>query len=570
LPAPAGLEEKSVKNILLIESKSPDFNIYSMFRIPRMGLALIGTAARQAGYHVRVIYQEAVPLRHEHLQWADLVGISIITSTAPEGYRLARMARAVSRSQGRETPIVFGGVHATFQPEEALAEGDYVLRGEADQTFVPFLDALFGRPEGNAEAEGFRQAVPQSGTARMPDVRLEGVCIPAGGSAWVEAEPCVCVPTEGREMATGRPGGADRKALARIPGLSWKEGGVAVHNPLPAEKVDLDSVPTPDWSIFEGFSSRIGIAMTSRGCPYDCSFCSVTAMLGRKYRMRSVDRIMADLAAVRQKHVFFYDDNFAAHPARTKELLRRIIAERGRTHQVAHFSTQVRPDVARDPELLDLMREAGFITLYLGFESVNPDTLKLYRKQQTLEEIGQAIREIHRRRIEIHGMFVFGSDADAEETFWATVRFARRHRIETVQFLILTPLPGSRQYRELEAEGRILCQEWNRYDAHNAVFLPRHMSPYRLQIGTIRAMQRFYSPAGALPWLLRGNFWIVALRAYGWRTVRRWVRSNRRRLELLRRDGAEIFVPELMRASCPAGGRGGKGAGAEPRPAPTG
>ncbi len=129
------------------------------------------------------------------------------------------------------------------------------------------------------------------------------------------------------------------------------------------------------------------------------------------------------------------------------------------------FSAQVRSDIARDPEILDLMKDAGFIHVFIGFESINPRTLELYNKHQTQEDIEHSIAEIHKRSIFIHGMFVFVSDADEEETFVKTTRFAIRNRIETVQFLILTPLPGTRQYEDFEAQGRMLNYDWARFDA---------------------------------------------------------------------------------------------------------
>ncbi len=473
-----------MKNILLVEPKSPDFNIYSMFKIPRLGLALLGTAARQAGYNVKIIYQESVPLRVEHIRWADLVGFSITTSTALEGYRLARSVRDLDLQKHRR-PIVFGGVHATFKPEEALKEGDYVLRGEADHTFVPFLDAL-------------------------------------------------------------REGGS----LAEIPGLSRKDRNKIIHNPGIEKGVNMDSVLSPDWNLFERYKLKIGAVMTSRGCPYDCSFCSVAVMLGRAYRMRSVDKIMEDLGGIKCRGVFFYDDNFAANKKRTKELLGRIIAERGKTHRVKFFSAQVRADVARDPELLDLMKEAGFITLFMGFESVNQNTLDLYNKKQSLEDIKDSIIEIHKRGINIHGMFVLGSDADDEETLLETAQFALRNKIETVQFLILTPLPGTRQYREFEKEGRIFTYDWKRFDAFNVVFLPLLMTPYQLQMGMIKAMKHFYSRWGILRWLLRGKPYVSALNAYGRRTLNLWIRNNRKLLKSMQADNRELFVPESMQAAC--------------------
>ncbi|MBN1697351.1 MAG: B12-binding domain-containing radical SAM protein [Spirochaetales bacterium] len=478
--------ERTVGNVLLVEPKSPDFNIYTMFKIPRMGLAILGTLARNAGYNVKIIYQETTPLTYDLIMWADMIGFSIITSTAPEGYRLAHSTRILNKQRNKNIPILFGGVHATFKPEEALQYGDFVFRGEAENTFVPFLDAF----------------------NRGDDI-------------------------------TG------------IPGLSRKENGRFIHNPVVTERVDMNDVPTPDWSLFVNYKPIIGIAMTSRGCPYDCSFCSVTAMLGRRYRTRSDDLIIQDLSATSSKHVFFYDDNFTADRKRTKRLLRRIIMERGITHHIRDFSAQVRVDVSKDPELLDLMKEAGFKTFYIGFESVNQKTLELYKKGQTLNESIESIREIHQRGIQIHGMFVFGSDADGKETFRETLAFVKQNKIETVQFLIITPLPGTDHYRKLDNEGRILCYEWERYDAFNTVFLPKKMSPYHLQIWTIQYMKRFYSIRRMLKNLFRGRIWLACLYAYGWFTLYLWSRNNRKKLRKLLEDSRKLFVPEIMQAPCP-------------------
>jgi anaerobic magnesium-protoporphyrin IX monomethyl ester cyclase len=478
-----------MKNILLVEPGSADVNIFSLFKIPRMGLAILGTIARNAGYSVRIIYEETTPLSFRHIEWADLVGISLTTSTAGGGYRLARLVRVVDKQCGRVTPIVFGGVHATFEPDEALSNGDFVLRGEAEETFVPFLNALFGARDFEA-----------------------------------------------------------------VPALSYGTENGNIHNPLPRTRVCMDSVPTPDWNLFWGYKPKIGIAMTSRGCPYDCSFCSVTAMLGRAYRMRSADLVIADLAASVSKHVFFYDDNFAANGKRTKMLLRRIIAGKNKTHFVQTFAAQVRSDIAKDPELLDLMKEAGFNQFYIGFESVNPATLEIYNKKQSVSDIEFSIEEIHRRGICVHGMFVFGSDADEKETFDETIRFARKNRIDTVQFLILTPLPGTNHFKTLEEEGRIICYEWSRFDAFNAVFLPKKMSPYNLQVLTLRAMKRFYSISRSVKFVLTGRLYLAALNAYGRLTLFLWRRHNRKWLDTIKKDSVQVFVPELMRASCPAPG----------------
>jgi len=129
------------------------------------------------------------------------------------------------------------------------------------------------------------------------------------------------------------------------------------------------------------------------------------------------------------------------------------------------WSTQVRSDIARDQEMLDLMAEAGCTSLYIGFESVDPAALKEMNKNQTVDEIRRAIREIRKRRIHVHGMFVFGFDSDTPATTRATVTFALAEKIDTTQFLILTPLPGSGFYTKMLAEGRLIDKAWDTYDA---------------------------------------------------------------------------------------------------------
>ena len=123
--------------------------------------------------------------------------------------------------------------------------------------------------------------------------------------------------------------------------------------------------------------------ITSLGCPFDCTFCTVTMMFGRKYRMRSPESVIAELEAKKPRAVFFYDDNFAADKRRLKKLLQMMI-DRGITPK---WQAQVRTDVARDEELLTLMRRSGCHRVALGFESVDQATLDSYAKSQTVEDI---------------------------------------------------------------------------------------------------------------------------------------------------------------------------------------
>ncbi len=283
-----------------------------------------------------------------------------------------------------------------------------------------------------------------------------------------------------------------RRELSSITGLSYMQEGLAVHNPPRELCADLDALPFPDLTLIEGHEKLTNIPiMTSWGCPFACNFCSVTAMFGRKYRFRSAENVIAEIKEKRPKRIFFYDDNFAANKKRLKRLLQMMIDE----NLVVPWYAQVRTDVVRDPELLDLMRRSGCQIVYLGLESVSQETLDHYEKSQTVEDIERAIGVLHDYGIRSHGMFVLGADHDAPGSIRDTVGFALKNRIDTVMLNILTPLPGTQQFDELEAQGRIITRDWRLYDAQHAVFQPRLMSPAHLLRETLRGNRRFYSTA---------------------------------------------------------------------------
>jgi radical SAM superfamily enzyme YgiQ (UPF0313 family) len=234
--------------------------------------------------------------------------------------------------------------------------------------------------------------------------------------------------------------------------------------------------------------------LTSRGCPYDCEFCSVIEMFGRRVRTVSPERVIEGIRRAAPRRLFFYDDNFIISKRSAKELLARMVRE----GLEIPFSAQIRVDsICKggriDHELLRLLTEAGCFLVYLGLESVNPETLAAFNKRQSVEEIAGGLAALHDYGILTHGMFVFGSDTDTLESLEATSDFAVQHEITSAQFMILTPLPGTRQYKRFEEEGRIFTRNWSLYDGHHAVFWPMNMSPLELQQASMQAHRRFYS-----------------------------------------------------------------------------
>ncbi|OFX16120.1 MAG: hypothetical protein A2Z18_05410 [Armatimonadetes bacterium RBG_16_58_9] len=212
-------------------------------------------------------------------------------------------------------------------------------------------------------------------------------------------------------------------------------------------------------------------------------------MFGRRYRQRSVESVVDEIERLDPKKLFFYDDNFTANRERTKRMLDTMLS-RG---VVPKWTAQTRADVVRDKELLALMKRSNCYMVYVGFESVNPATLKEYNKRQTVEEIVESVRILHEHGIMTHGMFIFGADNDDVASLRNTVEFALKHHIDTVQIVVLTPLPGTPYFNDMEQQGRLLTRDWQLYDGHHVVHQPSQMSPVELQMEWFRGMKRFYN-----------------------------------------------------------------------------
>jgi radical SAM superfamily enzyme YgiQ (UPF0313 family) len=353
---------------------------------------------------------------------------------------------------------VMGGTHTSFLPEEGMEHADFIVRGEGEFAFQELVDAI-------QRGEGF-EAI-QNLTYRNAD-------------------------------------------------------GVIVHNPERSKIANLDVNPIPDYRLIEGWKPGGVISVaTSRGCPFSCTFCSVPGMYGHAFRTHSIDRVLQELELHKGNlYTFFADDIFTANKKRVKELLRGMIT-RGLTPQ---WGAQVRTETVDDPELLQLMRDSNCFNVYVGFESINPRTLKLFQKKQDLAKIERSIERFHAHKIRIHGMFVVGSDEDDVETLDATAAFARKHDIDSIQFMILTPIPGSPDWDTLYAKGDkyVINRNWSFYDGHHVVHQPRRMSPYELQMGAIRAMEKFYSWGGIVQKLGKRDIYYATIRYWGKKMLREW------------------------------------------------
>ncbi len=253
---------------------------------------------------------------------------------------------------------------------------------------------------------------------------------------------------------------------------------------------NLDELPIPDFTLVAGLDRiRTRPLMKSRGCPYDCKFCSVTGMFGKAYRSQTPERVMAELSTYTNGTVFIADDNFAINLRDTHRLLDLMRA----AGFDLPWSAQVRTDLTKHPEIVAKMRAAGCHTVYVGLESINPSALLEMGKGQTVQDIVRSLNVFHDNGMMVHGMFILGSDSDTKDTFARTSEFCLENRVDFVQYAILTPLPGSETYTALESAGRLLHKDWQFYDGLHAVFQPRHMTPHELQQGMIKCFSDFYS-----------------------------------------------------------------------------
>ena len=256
-----------------------------------------------------------------------------------------------------------------------------------------------------------------------------------------------------------------------------------------SERPSLNGLPHPRRDLFSKKSYYFNNTIyTTRGCPYSCSFCTVTSFFGRTYRCRPVEEVIAEIKTLnRKKHFIFLDDNIVGNPKYSKELFRALIPLK------IKWVGQCSVTIAKDDELLKLAAASGCVDLFIGLESLSPDSLKaINKKTNSVDEYDVVVKKLHDAGIGIHGFFIFGLDGDDVDSFQRTVRFAQKARLESAQFDILTPYPGTAIFASLEKEGRILTKDWAQY-GHDHMFKPKVLSREILQEGRQWAWREFYS-----------------------------------------------------------------------------
>ncbi len=306
-----------------------------------------------------------------------------------------------------------------------------------------------------------------------------------------------------------------------------------VHSPC---LKDLDNAPFPDYSLLKT-PCTVANVLTTRGCPFRCAFCTTSRMFS-PYRERSVENVLEELRYYKRlgfRYMNFEDDNFTADRARTKEILRRMIAEGLVFRETFFFG---RTDMAEDEEMLGLLEKAHLSRVLVGIESLNQQSLDIIDKHQKISDIEACATALGRHHIRLIASLVLGIDTDGPADIRRGVEFARHIHAYQLQPAVLTPYPGTPVYAQYERENRLIDRRWEYFDMMNVNFIPNRMTPWQLQREFFRAVSKFYNCRGALDILRRFGLNYGLRRLGFWLVVRAAV------------PGAELMARLFPRSRC--------------------
>lgn len=263
------------------------------------------------------------------------------------------------------------------------------------------------------------------------------------------------------------------------------------------ERLPIENFPIPAYSLLNLREYFVTSVQSSSGCPHQCEFCDVPGLYGRAPRSKQPDQVIAELNAIMDHGgrgpIYFIDDDFIANPKAALNLLSSLVEWQHRNGHKIEFICEATISLAQHTDILDLMREAGFMMVFCGIESPDPNTLKAIHKEHNLRRpIIESIRTINSYGIEVSAGIIFGFDTDTPETSEAVVQFVRESQIPLLTINLLYALPNTPLYYRLKEEGR-LVEDPNR--GSNIAF----SLPYETVLGGWRkCLHEIYSPHNLL------------------------------------------------------------------------
>jgi radical SAM superfamily enzyme YgiQ (UPF0313 family) len=276
---------------------------------------------------------------------------------------------------------------------------------------------------------------------------------------------------------------------------------------------DLSSMPCPRRDLFHP-DYMFASVQTSRGCPMDCEFCSVTAFNGRRYRRRPAEEVLAELETIPQKMLFFVDDNIIGYGQHSREQALALFRGMVERKLDKWWLCQASLNFGDDEEVLNWASRAGCKMVFIGLEAEDENALKEVHKQLNVKRgvngYAQVFHRIHRAGIAVLGAFIFGMDSDTAELMQRRANYMIHSGVDVMQSTFLTPLPGTRLFERYYKEGRLLYRDfprdWDHYDMTEVIHRPGKLEAK--QLGQV--MGEFNQRMHSWPVLLRkawGTFW---------------------------------------------------------------
>lgn len=411
----------SQKDIILISPKANKLNLFEAFvpvSVP-VGVGALAGYLTMKGRKVGIIDEALAPLSEENVH--ERVGtpprIFGISSMTANIGRAYRIASIV-KNRYPGTTIVFGGIHPTVLPEE-------VLQNENIDVVV--------RGEG--------------------EITLDTLC-----SKILNAED-----------------------FRTLPGISFKDNGKIVHNPPGGVIEDLDMLPQFPYHLFERERYDLGFIVSSRGCPYDCIYCSQRAISGRRYRYRSDEKVINELHLLidefHQKAILFMDDLFTVNKNRVLHLCKNLI-ESGLNKKCV-FSVQTRGDTV-DEEMLKIMKEAGFGCLIIGLETASDRLMKIIEKKETVRDNVETVKLAKKYGFTINATFIFGLPTEESKDRQDAYELAKELDVDRIRFNNAVPYPGTKLFEIAKKENRMYIEkDWENFNSVG-VLVAKNVKEYNL------------------------------------------------------------------------------------------
>ena len=401
-----------MKDILFISPSNEKLGLFHSF-VPRsvpLAIGLLSSYLVKHGYNIDIIDEETHTLdekllqaKMEKMSTPRVFGLSIMTTNAAKSYKIAKMIKSLDK----EAIILAGGIHPTVAADEVLQTKliDYVVRGEGERALLEILLNI------------------KNGTLnKIKDI----------------------------------------KAVSYI-----NENGETIHNLKDIEPFDVNELPMFPYNLFNDKHYDMGFILTSRGCPFDCIFCSQRAITRGKYRPRENQEVLKELKYLIEvkgmKNITFFDDLFTGHKKRVFILCDMII-EHG-LHNKCSFGVQSRADCINE-ELLIKMKSAGFNSIMFGFESASNRLLKLINKRESAEDNINAIKLAKKIGFNTEATFIFGFPTETYEDRLLSLQIAIATGVDRARFNIATPYPGTALYRRAKEEGKLKIEEgWKNFNS---------------------------------------------------------------------------------------------------------